>query len=272
MLLGRFTTAGSSHEAGFALLPFPPNLALPFPHARIEMNDKPVYERVVLELSGEMLKGADDSVISFDTLNDLAIELIELITCGVELGVVVGGGNIWRGASTRKIELAASHQIGMLATVQNALALQAVLEKHGVKSYIASTLDIKPIVEECSHQQVIKWLKEKAIVIFAGGTGQPFFTTDTGAVLWALKIQADVLLKATKVSGVYSKDPIIYPNAQKYARVSFAEAIRKELRVMDLTAFSLCMDNNLPIVVFKLTPTGNIKRVIFGEEIGTIVK
>lgn len=239
---------------------------------KIRMNDKPIYQRVVLELSGEMLKGDSDGVISFAMLNNLAAELIEVVNCGVELGVVVGGGNIWRGASTQKIEQATSHQIGMLATIQNALALRAVLEGHGVQSYIASTLEIKPIVAECSHQQVIAWLKDKAIVIFAGGTGQPFFTTDTGAALWALKIQADVLLKSTKVSGVYSSDPTLDPNARKYDCISFSEAIRKELRVMDLTAFSLCMENDLPIVVFKLTPRGNIKRIIFGEEIGTVVK
>lgn len=238
------------------------------------MNSNPIYKRVVLELSGEMMRGNPsnkDLPISFDFLNDLSTELVELQNCGVELGVVVGGGNIWRGASVQEIEQTTSHQIGMLATVINALALQGVLNKQGINSFIASAVDIKPIVELCSHHQVIKRLEQKEIVIFAGGTGQPFFTTDTGAALWALKIQADVILKATKVDGVYSSDPFVDKNAKKYTQISYQEAIQKELRVMDLTAFSLCKEYQLPIVVFRLTPPGNIKRIVFGENIGTII-
>jgi len=264
------------------------------------MDKNPIYKRVVLELSGEMMKGNlsettplppqpstpsplskgvrglsgkgdKNHLISFDFLNDLSTELAELQNSGVEFGIVVGGGNIWRGASVQEIEQATSHQIGMLATVINALALQAALNRQGINSYIASTIDVKPIVELCSHHQVIKRLEQKEIVIFAGGTGQPFFTTDTGAALWALKIQADVILKATKVDGVYSSDPFINKNAKKYTQISYNEAIQKELRVMDLTAFSLCKEYQLPIIVFKLTPSGNIKRIIFGENIGTII-
>ncbi|MBM3238010.1 UMP kinase [Candidatus Poribacteria bacterium] len=238
------------------------------------MNNNPIYKRVVLELSGEMMRGnpSDKNLpISFDFLNDLSTELVELQNCGIELGVVVGGGNIWRGASVQEIEQTTSHQIGMLATVINALALQAALNKQGINSFIASAIDIKPMVELCSHHQVIKRLKQKEIVIFAGGTGQPFFTTDTGAALWALKIQADVILKATKVDGVYSSDPFVDKKAKKYTQISYKEAIQKELRVMDLTAFSLCKEYQLPIIVFKLTPPGNIKRIVFGENIGTIV-
>lgn len=256
------------------------------------MNYNPIYKRVVLELSGEMMrgnlsetnslspsfippsqggKGDNKRLISFDFLNDLSAELAELQNCGIELGVVVGGGNIWRGASVQEIEQATSHQIGMLATVINALALQAALSKQGINSFIASAIDIKPMAELLSHHQVIELLEQKAIVIFAGGTGQPFFTTDTGAALWALKIQADVILKATKVDGVYSSDPLVDKNAKKYTQITYQEAIQQELRVMDLTAFSLCKEYQLPIIVFKLTPSGNIKRVIFGENIGTIV-
>ncbi len=235
----------------------------------------PIYKRVVLEISGEMLKGTSNNAtncpIDIEVLNDLAKELIAVRNHGVELGVVVGGGNIWRGAANHEIEPATSHQIGMLATVMNALAFRALLEKHGVNSYIASTLGITSIVEACNHHQVITRLARNEIVIFAGGTGQPFFTTDTGAALWALKIQANVILKATKVDGVYSADPFIDPNAQKYSQISYREAIQKELRVMDLTAFSLCKEHQIPIIVFKLTPPGNIKRAIFGEDIGTIV-
>jgi uridylate kinase len=228
----------------------------------------------VLELSGEMIKGNlsdKNRLISFDFLNDLALELAEIQNCGIELGVVVGGGNIWRGASVTEIEPTTSHQIGMLATVINAMALQAALKQQGIGSYIASNIEIKTIAELSSHHQVIKRLKQKEIVIFAGGTGQPFFTTDTGAALWALKTQADVILKATKVDGVYSADPLSDKKAQKYAQISYNEAIQKELRVMDLTAFSLCKEYQLPIIVFKLTPPGNIKRIVFGEKIGTIV-
>lgn len=239
------------------------------------MMNNPVYKRIVLELSGEMIRGSlsgNDCLISFDFLNNLSKELVEIQNCGIELGVVVGGGNIWRGASVFDMEQTTSHQMGMLATIMNALALQSTLRKQGVNSYIASTIDIKPIVESCSHHQVIKQLRQKEIVIFAGGTGQPFFTTDTGAVLWALKIQADAILKATKVDGVYSSDPLTDKNAIKYDQLSYKEAIQKELRVMDLTAFSLCKEHKIPIIVFKLTPPGNIKRVVTGENIGTIVK
>jgi uridylate kinase len=236
------------------------------------MDYKPIYKRVVLELSGEMMKGNEkERLISFDFLNKLSAELAEFQNYGVQLSVVVGGGNIWRGASVQEIEQSTSHQIGMLATVMNALILQSALDKQGIKSYIASSIDIKTIAEACSHRQVIKRLEQKEIVIFAGGTGQPFFTTDTAAVLWALKIQADTILKATKVDGVYSADPFTDKNAQKYTQISYNEAIQKELRVMDLTAFSLCKEYQLPIVVFKLIPFGNIKRIIFGENIGTIV-
>jgi uridylate kinase len=256
-----------------------------------QMNYNPIYKRVVLELSGEMMRGNQSAppspppstggksggkedkncLISFDFLNDLSTELAELQNCGIELGIVVGGGNIWRGASVQEIEQTTSHQIGMLATVINALALQAALNKQGINSFIASAIDIKQIAELYSHQQVIKRLEQKEIVIFAGGTGQPFFTTDTGAALWALKIQADVILKATKVDGVYSSDPFVDKNAKKYKQISYKEAIEKELRVMDLTAFSLCKEYQLPIIVFKLTPFGNIKRIVLGENIGTII-
>lgn len=238
------------------------------------MDNNPIYKRVVLELSGEMMRGNlrdNNHLINFDFLDNLSTELAELQNCGIELGVMVGGGNIWRGASVQEIEQTTSHQIGMLATVMNALALQATLSKQGINSYIASAINIKPIAELCSHHQVIKRLEQKEIVIFAGGTGQPFFTTDTGAALWALKIQADAILKATKVDGVYSSDPFVDKNARKYTQISYNEAIQKELRVMDLTAFSLCKEYQLPIIVFKLTPHGNIKRIVFGENIGTIV-
>jgi len=238
------------------------------------MDDKPIYKRVVLEISGEMMRGnlsTKNHLISFDFLNGLSVELAELHNSGVELGIVVGGGNIWRGASVQEIEQATSHQIGMLATVINALALQSALSKQGIKSHIASAIDVKTVAETCSHRQAIERLEQKEIVIFAAGTGQPFFTTDTGAALWGLKVQADAILKATKVNGVYSSDPLIDKNAKKYTQISYDEAIQKELRVMDLTAFSLCKEHQLPIIVFKLTPPGNIKRIVFGENIGTIV-
>ena len=240
-----------------------------------KMKRIPIYKRVVLEISGEMLKGASNNAtncpIDFEVLDDLAKELIAVRNHGVELGVVVGGGNIWRGASNHEIEPATSHQIGMLATVMNALAFRALLEKHGVNSYIASTLGITSVVEACNHHQVITRLARNEIVIFAGGTGQPFFTTDTGAALWALKIKANVILKATKVDGVYTKDPAKYKNAKKFKKLKFMDVLKKGLKVMDATAVSLCMDNNLPIIVFNLGKTGNIKRVVLGDEVGTYI-
>ena len=240
------------------------------------MKDQPVYSRILLELSGEMM-GGPEKAIDLAMLDSLASQLGEIRSSGVQIAVVIGAGNIWRGAgkqnamSRRKADM-----IGMLGTVVNALALQGVLENSHIPACVLSAIEFEPVVEVEHVEPYVgshahNYLQEGKIVIFGGGTGNPFFTTDTAASLRALQIGADVLLKATKVDGVYSADPVKNSDAKKYDRLSLEEALRMELRVMDAAAFSLCKDNNLPVVVFALAPEGNIKRVVFGEDIGTIL-
>jgi len=218
-----------------------------------------------------MLNGdKKDKVFCWDFMKEFAAEIIEISNLGVEIGIVVGSGNIWRGAENKEIEQTTAHQVGMLATVMNALALRETFEKLGANSIVVSNLFLPQVIDNLSHKQVICRIENKEIVIFGGGTGQPYFTTDTGAVLWALKIKADVVLKATKVDGVYSSDPQKDMNAQRYSQISLKDAFKKELNVMDSTAFSLCMKNKLPIIVYKLAK-GNTKCAIFDENIGTLV-
>jgi uridylate kinase len=244
------------------------------------MKDQPVYSRVLLELSGEMMAGGGKA-IDMGMLGSLASQLGEIRGCGVQIAVVVGGGNIWRGETQAKacyssMNRAKADMVGMLATVVNALALQGVLENSAVPACVLSAIEFEPVVE-VQHveayvgKHAINYLQEGEIVIFAGGTGNPYFTTDTAAALRALQIEADVLLKATKVDGVYSSDPLVDPNARKFHKLSLRQALQMELKVMDASAFSLCKDNSLPIVVFALAPEGNMKNVVFGEEIGTIL-
>lgn len=231
----------------------------------------PLYDRVLLKLSGEMLKcGRNAGTYEWDFMKQLAAEIVEISNSGVEIGIVVGSGNIWRGAENQEIGQTTAHQIGMLATVMNALALREVFEGLGAKSIVVSNLSLPQIIDNLTHKEVINRLRNKEIVIFGGGTGQPYFTTDTGAALWALKIEADVILKATKVDGVYSSDPMKDSNAKKYDEVSISEAFKKQLKVMDDTAFSLCMKHKIPIIVYKLL-SGNTKRAIFEKNIGTLV-
>lgn len=231
----------------------------------------PLYNRVLLKLSGEMLKdGQTDHVFCFDFMKQFAAEIIEISNSGVEIGIVVGSGNIWRGAENQEIEQTTSHQIGMLATVMNALALRELFEGLGGSSIVVSNLSLPQIIDNLNHKQVINRLENREIVVFGGGTGQPYFTTDTGAVVWALKVNADVILKATKVDGVYSSDPMKDPGAEKYTEIELSEAFRKGLKVMDDTAFSLCMKHKLPVIVYKLLP-GNTKRAIFEKNVGTLV-
>ncbi len=240
------------------------------------MKDQPVYNRVLLELSGEML-GSPEKTINMDVLGSLVSQLGEIRRCGVQIAVVIGAGNIWRGAGNQNsMDRRKADMIGMLATVINALALQGALESSDIPACVLSAIKFEPVVE-VEHvgpyvgRHAIDYLQEGRIVIFAGGTGNPFFTTDTGAALRALQIGADVLLKATKVDGVYSSDPVTDPDAKRFHRLTLEEALQMRLKVMDAAAFSLCKDNSLPVVVFALTPEGNIKKVIFGEEIGTIL-
>jgi len=231
----------------------------------------PLYSRVLLKISGEMLNGGQNNrVFCYDFMKEFAAEVIEISDSGVEIGIVVGSGNIWRGAENQEIEQTTAHQIGMLGTVMNALTLREVFEELGAKSVVVSNLELPQIIDNLSHKQVIDRLENKQIVLFGGGTGQPYFTTDTGAALWALKIKADVVLKATKVAGVYSSDPEKDPNAQRYRTISLDEAFQKRLKVMDDTAFSLCLKHKLPIIVYQLKQ-GNTKRAIFEKNVGTLV-
>jgi uridylate kinase len=240
------------------------------------MKDKPVYNRVLLELSGEMM-GSPGKAIDTAVLDSLVSQLGEIRGCGIQTAIVIGAGNIWRGAGKQGgMNRAKADMVGMLGTVVNALALQGALENSGIPACVLSAIQFEPVVEVervepyvC--KQAVNYLQEGKIVIFAGGTGNPFFTTDTAAALRALQIDADVLLKATKVDGVYSEDPVDNPNAKRYHKLSLAEALKMGLKVMDAAAFSLCKDNGLPVVVFALTPEGNIKKVVFGEEIGTLL-
>ena len=240
------------------------------------MENRPVYNRVLLELSGEMMGGAGNA-IDTKKLESLAAQLDEIRNSGVQVAVVIGAGNIWRGAGRQNaMNRSKADMIGMLATVVNALALQGILEKSDIPACVLSAIDFEPEVE-VEHvepyvgKQAIEYLQEGKIVIFGGGTGNPYFTTDTAAALRALQIEADVLLKATKVDGVYSADPMVDSSAKKFQKLGLKKALQLGLKVMDASAFSLCENNNLPVVVFSLEPEGNIKKVVFGEDIGTIL-
>jgi len=240
------------------------------------MKDRPVYNRVLIELSGEMLAG-DGKAINMQRLDSLAAQLGDIRSCGVQIAVVIGAGNIWRGAGKQNVmNRPKADMVGMMATVVNALALQGVLENSGVSACVLSAIEFEPVmeveyVEPYVGGYAVNYLQEGKIVIFAGGTGNPYFTTDTAAALRALQIKADVLLKATKVDGVYSSDPLFDPNAKRFSELNLKEALQRDLKVMDAAAFSLCKDNKLPIVVFALDPEGNIKKVVFGEQIGTLL-
>ncbi len=232
------------------------------------------YRRVLLKLSGEALGGNKGLGISQKEIERICAEIKEIVDIGVEVGIVVGGGNIFRGLSeaAKDMDRTVADDMGMLATVINGLALKDGLRREGVKSCVMSAVKIDKMCEFFSADKARDYLSSKKVVIFVAGTGNPFFTTDTAAALRALEIGADVFLKATKVSGIYSKDPKKFNNAVFYERLTYMEVIEKNLKVMDLTAISLCRENNLPIVVFNLLEKGNLKRVILGERIGTLVE
>ena len=237
------------------------------------MMEKPVYRRVLLKLSGEALMGKHAFGIDSDVVNQIASEIKEIVSIGVQLGVVVGGGNIFRGvdASNRGLDRTMADYSGMLATVMNALALLGALEDVGVVARVLSALEIKAVAEPFIQRRAVRHLEKGRVVIFAGGTGNPFFTTDTAASLRAVEIGADVIIKATKVDGVYDRDPKKFPDAKMYKKISYTDVLTKNLKVMDATAISLCRENLLPIVVFNLLKGGNIKGVICGQDIGTVV-
>ena len=235
---------------------------------------KPVFKRVVLKLSGEALQGDLGYGIDYGVLSSIARQVKEIKGLGVEIAVVIGGGNIFRGVagSTKGMDRASADYMGMLATVINGLALQAALEKHGVHTRVQSAIQMQELAEPYIRRRAIRHLEKGRVVIFAGGTGNPYFTTDTAAALRAIEISAEVILKATKVDGVYSSDPVKNKTAKKFGTLRYIDVLKKGLKVMDATATSLCMDNKLPIIVFNLKKEGNIKRVITGEHIGTTVK
>jgi len=231
------------------------------------------YKRILLKLSGEALMGTRGFGIDSDTVDFIAKEIKKVVGLGAEVAVVIGGGNIFRGveASVKGMERASADYMGMLATVINALALQNALEKNNVPTRVQSAIDMRELAEPYIRRKAIRHLEKDRVVIFAAGTGNPYFTTDTAAALRAMEIGADVIIKATKVDGVYSADPVKDPRAKKYDTISYMDVLKKGLSVMDSTAISLCMDNSLPIVVFNLRGKDNIKNVVRGKKIGTIV-
>ncbi|MDO4923254.1 MAG: UMP kinase [Peptococcaceae bacterium] len=231
------------------------------------------FKRVIIKLSGEALAGEQAFGLESNTLNSLADQIAEIAALGVEVAAVVGGGNIWRGVTGAKrgIDRATADYMGMLATVINALALQDVLESHGVDTRVMSAIEMREVAEPYIKRRAIRHLEKGRVVIFAAGTGNPFFSTDTTAALRAAEIEAEAILMAKKVDGVYDSDPKVNPNAKRFDELTFLEVLNKGLKVMDSTAISLCMDNNIPIQVFNINERGNMMKAVLGEKIGTFV-
>jgi uridylate kinase len=236
-------------------------------------SDRPVYKRILLKLSGEALMGEQQFGVDPLVASRIARDVGEIQGLGVETSIVIGGGNIFRGlaASARGMDRATADYMGMLATVINALALQDALEQHGVTTRVVTAIEMRAVAEPFIRRRAIRHLEKGRVVIFAGGTGNPYFTTDTAAALRAMEIKAEVILKGTKVDGIYTADPMLDPTATKYAAISYLQVLERQLKVMDATAISLCMDNKLPIVVFNLRQAGNIRKVVTGAPIGTTV-
>ncbi|MCY4379542.1 MAG: UMP kinase [Candidatus Dadabacteria bacterium] len=234
----------------------------------------PKYKRVLLKLSGEALQGPGQFGINSDVIEYVSEEIKSIYSLGVETAIVIGGGNIFRGvsSSSKGMDRSTADYMGMLATVINALALQDFLERKGLSTRIQTALEIKQVAEPFIKRRAIRHLEKGRIVIFASGTGNPFFTTDTAATLRALQMGADIIMKATKVDGIYDKDPVKNKDASKFAELTYMEILKKGLKVMDATSISLCMEGNIPIVVFDLFEKGNIEKVISGEKVGTIVR
>ena len=233
--------------------------------------EKCTYKRVMLKISGEALSGANGFGFDFDTVSRIAKEVKEIVDMGIEVGLVVGGGNIWRGRSGEGMDRTTADHMGMLATCINALALQDALEGIGVKTRVQTAIEMKEIAEPFIRRRAVRHLEKGRVVIFGAGSGNPYFSTDTAAALRAAEIEADVILLAKNVDGVYDKDPNKFADAKKYDTLTYMEVIEQGLQVMDTTATTLCMDNNIPIFVFGLEGDGNIKRAMLGEKIGTIV-
>jgi len=233
----------------------------------------PTYRRILLKLSGEALMGDQQFGVDPAVANRIALDVGAIQALGVETAIVIGGGNIFRGlaASARGMDRATADYMGMLATVINALALQDALEQHNVVTRVVTAIEMRAVAEPFIRRRAIRHLEKGRVVIFAAGTGNPYFTTDTAAALRAMEIKAEVILKGTKVDGIYSADPMLDPQATKYTNISYLQVLERQLKVMDATAISLCMDNKLPIVVFNLRQPGSIGRVVLGDPIGTTV-
>jgi uridylate kinase len=260
------------------LLSIPPfcfsKAACLFDDKSLMQTETPVYERIVLKLSGEAMqeRGARDN-ISLSVVRDIAVRIKEVRDLDVQVAIVIGGGNIWRGlsASHRGMDRTTADYMGMLATVINALALRSTLDHMGVETRVQTAIDMRNVAEPFILGRAIRHLELGRIVIFAAGTGNPYFSTDTTAALRASEIRADVILKATKVDGVYDRDPKKYPDARRFDRLTFSEALSRRLQIMDSTAFSLCMDNKIPIVVFDMYKPGSIRDAVLGRNVGTLV-
>ncbi|MEY3922098.1 MAG: hypothetical protein RL634_1859 [Bacteroidota bacterium] len=235
---------------------------------------QPTFKRVLLKLSGESLTGENSFGIDPNIVSNYAKEIKSIVDLGVEVAIVIGGGNIYRGMNESEtgIERAQGDYMGMLATVINGMALQSMLEKQGMYTRLLSAIKMEQIAEPYIRRRAIRHLEKHRIVIFGAGTGNPYFTTDTAGSLRAIEIEADVILKGTRVNGVYTADPEKDPKAVKYDIISFKECIDKNLKIMDMTAFTLCMENNLPIIVFDMNQEGNLKKLVCGEKVGTLVK
>jgi uridylate kinase len=237
-------------------------------------NTKAKYKRIMLKISGEALAGEKKSGIDYDTVYSIAQEIKEVREMGVTVAVVIGGGNIFRGGRGKnfKIDRVVGDYMGMLATIINAMALQDTLEQMGVETRVLSAIDMQEIAEPYIRRRAQRHLQKGRVVIFGGGTGNPYFTTDTAAALRAIEIGAEVVLKATKVSGVYTGDPELDKSAKKFDELTYMDVLNKNLKVMDSAAISLCMDNKIPLIIFNLNEKGNIKKVVCGKTIGTIVR
>jgi uridylate kinase len=241
---------------------------------RVPIMPEPIFKRILLKLSGEVLMGSQGFGVEPSVASQIALEIKEVHELGVEIAIVIGGGNIFRGLSStaKGMDRVTADHMGMLATVINALALQDALEKSGVYTRVVSAIEMREVCEPFIRRRSMRHLEKRRVIVFAAGTGNPYFSTDTAAALRAMEIKAEVILKATKVDGIYDADPVKVKDAVMFSEIKYLDVIRKGLKVMDTTAISLCMDNKMPIIVFNLLNSGNIKRVVLGEKIGTIVK
>ncbi|WP_025209294.1 UMP kinase [Hippea sp. KM1] len=236
--------------------------------------EKPVFKRILLKLSGEALMGSLSYGICEDTIKEIARQIKEVKELGVDVCTVIGGGNIFRGVkgAAMGMDRASADYMGMLATVINGLALQDALEKMGVQTRVVSAIEMREIAEPYIRRRALRHLEKGRVIIFVAGTGNPYFTTDTAASLRAMEMGADVILKATKVDGVYDKDPMVYADAKRIKTITYIEVLDRNLRVMDSTAISMCMENQMPIIVFSIKQYGALKRIVLGENLGTLVK